>query len=68
MPGSPKEIAVGDKNDDYDLGREIERSWLIRGEYDRVFAARGMAMWIFLGLCVVAAIITLIVDGLGINW
>jgi hypothetical protein len=59
---------MSDKNDDYDLGREIERSWLIRGEYHKMFQARGMAMWLFLGLCIVAAIITLIVDGLGIKW
>lgn len=31
---------MSDQNDDFELSREIERSWLIRGEYDKVFEGR----------------------------
>lgn len=53
-------------NDDYDLGREIERSRLIRGEYDKVFEARGIAYAIFGGIVVVSIILCVLLNALGI--
>jgi hypothetical protein len=55
-----------DKRDDYDLGREIERSWLIRGEYDKVFEVRGTAYLIFGGVVVVSIVLGLLLNALGI--
>lgn len=57
-----------DDKDDYDLGREIELSWLIRGEYDKVFEARGTAYLIFGGIVVVGVILCLLLNALGIAW
>jgi hypothetical protein len=53
-------------NDDYELGREIERSRLIRGEYDKVFEARGTAYAIFGGIVVVSIILCILLNALGI--
>jgi hypothetical protein len=55
-----------DKRDDYDLGREIERSWLIRGEYDKVYEVRGNAALIFGGVVVVSIILGFLLNALGI--
>lgn len=53
---------------DDDLGREIERSWLIRGEYDKVFEARGMAYLLFGGVVIVSVILCFLLNALGIQW
>ncbi len=53
---------------DYDLGRDVERSWLIRGEYDKVFDARGTAYLIFGGIVLVSVILCLLLNALGIKW
>ncbi|MFN4260909.1 MAG: hypothetical protein ACK4RK_16565 [Gemmataceae bacterium] len=55
-----------DKRDDYDLGREIERSWLLRGEYDKVFEAQGTAYMIFGGIVVVSVVLGFLLNALGI--
>jgi hypothetical protein len=55
-----------DKRDDYDLGREIERSWLLRGEYDKVFEAQGTAYMIFGGIVVVSIVLGFLLTALGI--
>lgn len=55
-----------DNNDDYDLSREIERSWLIRGEYDKVFEARGTAYLIFGSIRVVSIVLGFVLNALGI--
>ena len=55
-----------DKRDDYDLGREIERSWLLRGEYDKVFEAQGTAYLIFGGIVVVSIVLGFLLNALGI--
>ncbi|HWG41288.1 MAG TPA: hypothetical protein VN688_00775 [Gemmataceae bacterium] len=55
-----------DKRDDYDLGREIERSWLLRGEYEKVFEAQGTAYMIFGGIVVVSIILGFVLNALGI--
>lgn len=49
-----------DKND-YDLGREIERAWLIRGEYDKVFEARAMGTLLFGGILLVSFAVGLLI-------
>lgn len=54
--------------DDYDLGREIERSWLIRGEYDKVIQAKGTAYLLFGGLVLVSVILCFLLHALGIEW
>lgn len=54
--------------DDYDLGREIERSWLIRGEYHKVVEAKGTAFLVFVGVFVVGIILCYLVKALGIQW
>jgi hypothetical protein len=51
--------------DDYDLGREIEKSWLIRGEYDKVFEARGAAYRIYGGIVLVSVIVCGLFAALG---
>lgn len=53
-------------NDDNDLGRDIERSWLIRGEYDKVYEARGNAAAIFGGIVIVSIILCFLLNALGI--
>ncbi|OWK34129.1 hypothetical protein [Fimbriiglobus ruber] len=53
-------------NDDYDLGREIERSRLIRGEYGTVFENHGIAYAIFGGIVVVSIILCVLLNDLGI--
>jgi hypothetical protein len=55
-----------DKRDDYDLGREIERSWLLRGEYDKVFEAQGTAYLIFGGIVVMSIVLGFLLNALGI--
>jgi hypothetical protein len=50
----------GDKSD-YDLGREIERAWLIRGEYDKVFEARAMGTLLFGGILLVCFFLGLLI-------
>jgi hypothetical protein len=55
-----------DNKDDYDLGREIERSWLIRGEHDKVYDAKGTAYMIFGGIVLVSIILGLLLNALGI--
>lgn len=55
-----------DKRDDYDLGREIERSWLLRGEYDKVFEAQGTAYMIFGGIVVLSIVLGFLLNALGI--
>ena len=55
-----------DHKDDHDLGREIERSWLIRGEYDKVFDARGTAYLIFGGIVVASIVLGFLLNALGI--
>lgn len=55
-----------DKRDDYDLGREIERSWLLRGEYDKVLEAQGTAYMIFGGIVVVSIVLGFLLNALGI--
>lgn len=57
-----------DQRDDYDLGREIERSWLLRGEYDKVFEARGMAFLLFGGVVLVSIVLCFLFHALGIEW
>ena len=57
-----------DDKDDYDLGREIERSWLIRGEYGKVFEARGNAYLIFGGIVLISIILCFLLNALGIEW
>jgi hypothetical protein len=61
-------IMCDDNRNDYDLGREIERSQLIRGEYDKVFEARGMAFLLIGGIVLVSLIVGLLIHGLGIDW
>ena len=56
------------QNDDYDLGQEIERSWLIRGEYDKVFEGRAIALLLFGGTVLVSLVLGLLIHGLGIEW
>lgn len=53
-------------NDDNDLGRDIERGWLIRGEYDKVYEARGNAALIFGGVVVVSIVLGFLLNALGI--
>ncbi len=55
-----------DDKRDYDLGREIERSWLLRGEYDKVFEAQGTAYLIFGGIVVVSIVLGFLLNALGI--
>ena len=55
-----------DKRDDYDLGREIERSWLLRGEYEKVFEAQGTAYMIFGVVVLVSIILAFLLNALGI--
>lgn len=55
-------------NKDDDLGREIERSWLIRGEYDKVFEARGTAYLIFGGVVLVGVVLCFLLNALGVQW
>lgn len=57
-----------DNNDDSDLGREIERSWLIRGEYDKVFQAKADAYMLFGGILLVAIVLGFLLHALGIDW
>ncbi len=52
--------------DDNDLGRDIERSWLIRGEYDKVFESRGTAYLIFAGILVASIVLGFVLNALGI--
>lgn len=56
-----------ENNGDYDLGREIERSQLIRGEYDKVFQARGIAYLIFGGIILAAIVLCFLLKALGID-
>lgn len=53
-------------NDDNDLGRDIERSWLIRGEYDKVYEARGNAAAILGGIVIVSIILCFLLNALGL--
>jgi len=55
-----------DDKRDYDLGREIERSWLLRGEYDKVFEAQGTAYLIFGGIVVLGIVLGFLLNALGI--
>lgn len=55
-----------DDKRDYDLGREIERSWLLRGEYDKVFEAQGTAYLIFGGIVVASIVLGFLLNALGI--
>jgi hypothetical protein len=55
-----------DNKDDNDLGRDIERSWLIRGEYEKVYEARGNAAAIFGGVVVVSIVLGFLLNALGI--
>ena len=55
-----------DQRDDYDLGREIERSWLLRGEYGKIFEAQGTAYMIFGGIVVVSILLGFLLNALGI--
>lgn len=55
-----------DDKRDYDLGREIERSWLLRGEYDKVFEAQGTAYLIFGGIVVASIVLGFLLNVLGI--
>ena len=57
-----------DNRDDYNLGREIERSRLIRGEYDKVFEARGTAYLIFGGIVLVSVVLCFLLNALGVKW
>ena len=57
-----------DDKGDYDLGRDIERSWLIRGEYDKVFQARGTAYLIFGGIVLGSIVLCFLLKALGIEW
>lgn len=56
-----------DHNDD-NLGREIERSWLIRGEYHKVFEARAMGYLLFGGVLIGGSILCFLLKALGIDW
>ena len=51
-----------------DLGRDIERSWLFRGEYEKVFEARAVASMIFGGVIIVSVVICFLLHALGIKW
>lgn len=55
-----------DKPDD--LGREIVRSWIHRGEYDKVLEARGAAQAIFGGIVLASIVLCLLFAALGVNW
>ena len=55
-----------DQRDDYNLGREIERSWLLRGEYDKVFEARGTAYLLFGGVVLVSIVLCFLLNALGL--
>ena len=57
---------MDDRQDDNDLGRDIERSWLIRGEYDKVYEARGNASVTFAGVVVVSIVLGFLLNALGI--
>ena len=59
---------MSNQNDDYGLGREIERAWLIRGEYDKVFEGRAIALLLFAGTVLVSLVLGLLIHGLGIEW
>lgn len=59
MPDDPKRD---------DLGREIVRSWLARGEYDKVIEAQGIAYLLFGGVVVVSIVLCVILSALGIKW
>jgi len=65
-PNQQGKTMYDDKRDDYDLGREIERSWLLRGEYEKVFEAQGTAYMIFGGIVVVSIILGFVLNALGI--
>lgn len=43
--------------DDYHLGRVIEKSWLIQGEYNKAFEARGFAGLIYGGIVLFSVIV-----------
>jgi hypothetical protein len=58
---------VSDKDDDYDFRREIERSMLYRGEYDKVLAGRAAGLKIFGVMVVIAAILCLLYKLVGIK-
>jgi hypothetical protein len=51
---------VSDKKDDYDLGREIEKAWLYRGEIDKVIAVRGKGM-ILVGVLVLLSLFSWVI-------
>jgi hypothetical protein len=55
-----------DNRDDNDLGREIERAWLIRGEDHKVYETRGNAAMIFGGVVVVSIILGIVLNALGV--
>jgi hypothetical protein len=59
---------MNDEKNDYDLGWEIERSQLIRGEYDKVIQARGLAYLIFGGIVLAAIVLCFLLNALGIDW
>jgi hypothetical protein len=63
-----RENTMYDEKNDYDLGREIERSQLFRGEYDKVFQARGVAYLIFGGIVLAAIVLCFLLNALGIDW
>ena len=50
-----------------DLGRDIERAWLIRGEEDKVFRGRAIGHLLFGGMVVVCIIVGLVIHALGIK-
>ena len=51
-----------------DLGREIVRSWMHRGEYDKVIEAQGVAYLLFGGIIVVSIVLCVVLSVLGIKW
>ena len=54
-----------DRREQYNLGEEIEKSRLIRGEYDQVFATRGLALLIFVGLIIFVLVIGFLFNSTG---
>jgi hypothetical protein len=55
-----------DKPDDLD--RETVRSWLLRGEYDKAFDARGTAYLIFGGIVLASIVLCFGLAALGVEW
>ena len=56
-----------DSSDHYILGREIEKAWLIRGEFDKVLVTRGQSCLIYGAITLTAIVFGLLVKAIGVE-